>query len=79
MPLQRLVVPVFYRGYRRSRLHLSPIQAGFFHLRQKTAFNWFWGLQSVFKALSIYTVVCWVTKAHDAVVLSKLNRDQAEN
>ncbi len=36
---------------------MSTIQAGFFHLCQMTEFNYFWGLQSGFKPLSIYTVV----------------------
>ncbi len=38
-------------------VHLSTIQAGFFHLCHMTEFNCFWGLQSGFKPLSIYTVV----------------------
>jgi hypothetical protein len=37
--------------------YLSTIQAGFFRLCQMTKFNCFWGLQSGFKPLSIYTVV----------------------
>ena len=36
---------------------LSTIQAGFFCLCHMTEFNCFWGLQSGYKQLSIYTVV----------------------
>ena len=41
----------------RDLAHLSSIQAGFFRVRQMTGFSCFWGLQSGFKQLSIYTVV----------------------
>jgi len=40
-----------------GRPYLSPYQAGFSDPAAGTEFNCFWGLQSVFKPLSIYTVV----------------------
>jgi hypothetical protein len=43
--------------------HLSTIQAGFFCLCQMTEFNCFWGLQSGFKPLNIYTVVLLYDKS----------------
>jgi len=40
-----------------GRRYLSPYQAGFSDPAAGTEFNCFWGLQSIFKPLSIYTVV----------------------